>query len=46
MLAIGLRINPYEYRCEGLVERNFTAPAPNRIWTADITYVGTDEGFL
>lgn len=27
-----------------LVERNFTAPAPNRLWVADITYVGTWAG--
>jgi putative transposase len=29
-----------------LVERDFTAPAPNRTWTADITYVPTGEGWL
>jgi putative transposase len=29
-----------------LLERNFTAAAPNRIWLADITYVGTDQGWL
>jgi len=29
-----------------LVKRNFAAAAPNKIWTADITYVGTREGFL
>ena len=29
-----------------LVRRNFTVAAPNRLWTADITYVNTDEGFL
>jgi len=29
-----------------LLKRNFTAVAPNRIWTADITYVGTQQGFL
>jgi putative transposase len=28
-----------------LLERNFTAAAPNRIWLADITYVETDNGF-
>lgn len=28
-----------------LVKRNFTAPAPNRLWVADITYVDTTEGF-
>jgi putative transposase len=29
-----------------LLNRNFTATAPNRIWLADITYVETDEGWL
>ena len=29
-----------------LVNREFTAPAPNRVWTADITYVPTGEGWL
>jgi len=28
-----------------LVERNFTAPAPNRLWVADLTYVATWAGF-
>jgi putative transposase len=29
-----------------LVERNFTALAPNRLWVADITYIPTWAGFL
>jgi len=29
-----------------LVNRDFCATAPDRIWTADITYVHTQEGFL
>ena len=29
-----------------LLNRNFTAAAPNQIWLADITYVETDEGRL
>jgi putative transposase len=29
-----------------LVERNFAAPGPNRLWVADITYVPTWTGFL
>jgi len=29
-----------------LVERNFTALAPNRLWVADITYIPTGAGFL
>jgi putative transposase len=40
------RQDPLAIPAPDLVERNFTAPAPNRIWTADITYVGTDEGSL
>src|SRR6267143_766431 len=29
-----------------LIERNFIAAGPNRIWLADITYVETDQGWL
>ena len=29
-----------------LLDRNFTAEAPNQIWLADITYVETGEGWL
>ena len=29
-----------------LVERNFRAPAPNRLWVADLTYVRTRSGFV
>ena len=29
-----------------LVNRNFTAPAPNCLWVADITYIPTWAGFL
>jgi transposase InsO family protein len=29
-----------------LLDRNFIAPAPNRIWLADITYIETDQGWL
>jgi putative transposase len=29
-----------------LVERNFAAEAPNRLWVADITYIPTWSGFL
>jgi putative transposase len=31
---------------DDLVRRQFHAPAPNRLWVADITYVPTREGFL
>jgi putative transposase len=29
-----------------VLERNFAAQAPNQAWTADITYIWTDEGWL
>src|SRR5688500_10468430 len=29
-----------------LLDRDFTAPAPNRRWVADITYVATWSGFV
>ena len=29
-----------------LVDRNFTAAQPDRLWVADVTYVPTAEGFL
>jgi transposase InsO family protein len=29
-----------------LLDRNFVAAAPNRVWLADITYVETDQGWL
>ena len=29
-----------------LVDRNFVAPGPNRLWVADITFVPTASGFL
>jgi putative transposase len=29
-----------------LIERDFTATAPNRVWLADITYIPTAEGWL
>jgi HTH-like domain/Integrase core domain len=33
-------------RPRDLVERDFTATAPNRLWIADITYVKTEAGFV
>jgi putative transposase len=35
-----------EGRPADLLGRDFTAPAPNRRWVADITYVGTSCGFV
>ena len=36
---------PEAERPADLVRRNFKAPAPNRLWAADITYVRTGAGF-
>jgi putative transposase len=33
-------------RPRDLVDRQFTAPAPNRLWVADLTYVRTWSGFV
>lgn len=29
-----------------LLQQNFTAPGPNRVWVSDITYIWTQEGWL
>jgi putative transposase len=34
-----------DQRPADLVKRDFTAPAPNRLWVADLTYVATWAGF-
>jgi putative transposase len=33
-------------RAEDLVERDFTASGPNRLWVADFTYLRTTTGFI
>ena len=40
------RRDPRATPAADLLKRNFTAEAPDRVWTADITYVHTQEGFL
>lgn len=40
------RRDPRATPAPDLVNRNFRATAPDRLWTADITHVNTDEGFL
>lgn len=40
------RQNPKHTAAPDLVERDFTAPAPNRLWVADLTRVPTCEGVL
>ncbi len=31
---------------QNLLQQNFTGQHPNQVWVADITYIGTDEGWL
>jgi transposase InsO family protein len=31
---------------DNVLARNFTPDAPNRVWSGDITYIATDEGWL
>ncbi len=40
------RRDPRAVPTPDLVRRNFAATSPNRLWTADITYVPTDEVLL
>ena len=35
-----------QHRPDDLVDRNFTAIAPNRLWVADLTYVKTHVGWV
>ena len=39
------RADEHAPRPADLVERDFRAPAPNRLWVADLTYVATWQGF-
>jgi putative transposase len=36
--------DPSHERAPDLVNRDFTAPAPNRLWVVDFTYLDTDTG--
>ena len=38
------RPDPSHERAPDLVGRNFTAPAPNRLWVVDFTYLQTEQG--
>ena len=38
--------NEVDTRPDDLVERNFSAAAPNALWVADLTYVSTWSGFV
>jgi len=38
------RSDPSHVRAPDLVGRNFTAPAPNRLWVVDFTYLSSEQG--
>jgi transposase InsO family protein len=40
------RRDPAATPAADLVERDFTADAPDELWVGDITYIATDEGWL
>jgi putative transposase len=40
------RSDERQHRPTDLVERRFEAPAPNRLWVADLTYVKTHSGWV
>jgi len=40
------RSDDRQARPEDLVDRHFAAPAPNRLWVADLTYVKTHGGWV
>jgi putative transposase len=40
------RSDERQHRPADLVERQFKAPAPNRLWVADLTYVKTHSGWV
>jgi len=40
------RSDERQHRPSDLVERQFSAPAPNRLWVADLTYVKTHAGWV
>ena len=40
------RPDPSAARPDDLVQRDFSAPAPNTLWVADLTYVKTFSGWV
>ena len=36
----------FDAGADNLFTRNFTPTVPNQVWTSDITYLWTDEGWL
>jgi putative transposase len=44
--TVTTRPDDRQHRPADLVERQFRAPAPNRLWVADLTYVKTHTGWI
>jgi putative transposase len=44
--TVTTRPDDRQHRPADLVERRFRAPAPNRLWVADLTYVKTHTGWI
>jgi putative transposase len=44
--VVTTRADDRQHRPADLVERQFRAPAPNRLWVADLTYVKTHTGWV
>ena len=44
--TVTTRSDERQSRPADLVDRDFTAPAPNRLWVADLTYVKTHAGWV
>ena len=44
--TVTTRADDRQHRPADLVERQFRAPAPNRLWVADLTYVKTHTGWV
>jgi putative transposase len=46
VFKVTTRCDDRQHRPADLVDRNFAAPAPNRLWVADLTYVKTHSGWV
>ena len=46
VFKVTTRADDRQHRPADLVERQFRAPAPNRLWVADLTYVKTHTGWV
>lgn len=46
LFKVTTRVNPQAIAAPNLLQQDFTAPAPNEKWAADISYIRTLEGWL